>query len=79
MCVRLFFAFSPDNELLFRSRDGNVLRFNADTLEKHILVNSKMFVSSVRPCPVFDPVNNTPKRTGVQSGKQSLIMLSVPA
>ncbi|XP_030219459.1 dipeptidyl aminopeptidase-like protein 6 isoform X2 [Gadus morhua] len=32
-----------DNELLFRSRDGNVLRFNADTLEKHILVNSKMF------------------------------------
>ncbi|CAL8319727.1 unnamed protein product [Arctogadus glacialis] len=32
-----------DNELLFRSRDGNVLRFNADTLEEHILVNSKMF------------------------------------
>ncbi|CAL8279965.1 unnamed protein product [Lota lota] len=32
-----------DNELLFRSREGDVVRLNMDTMEQHILVENKMF------------------------------------
>ena len=73
MCVRLVFASSPDNELLFRSREGDVVRLNVDTMEQRILVESKMFVSSVRPCiPYAHPTHSSSIRT------QSLITLSVP-
>lgn len=33
------------NELLYRNRDGDVVRLNVDTDEKTILVHNKKFVS----------------------------------
>lgn len=36
-------------ELLYRSRDGDVLKYNVETEEKTILVHNKKFVSISRP------------------------------
>lgn len=33
------------NELLYRNRDGDVVKFNVDTDEKTVLVHNKKFVS----------------------------------
>lgn len=35
------------NELLYRSRDGDVIRYNVETEEKSILVHNKKFVSAL--------------------------------
>lgn len=40
-----YFCLLTGNELLYRSRDGDVIKFNVDTDEKTILVHNKKFVS----------------------------------
>lgn len=40
----LFLSSLPDNELLFRSRDGDVLKFNVDTKEQSVVVPNQLFV-----------------------------------
>ena len=36
-----------ENELLFRSRDGDVIRLNVETKEKRVIVPNQLFVSTV--------------------------------
>uniref|UniRef100_A0A672H9U8 A-type potassium channel modulatory protein DPP6 n=1 Tax=Salarias fasciatus TaxID=181472 RepID=A0A672H9U8_SALFA len=40
------------NELLYRSRDGDVIKFNVDTNEKTVLVHNKKFVSLLSSPPL---------------------------
>lgn len=41
--------FSLDNELLYRSRDGDVLKLNVDTADRTLVVPNQLFVSIVSP------------------------------
>lgn len=43
--VSLSLSLLAGNELLYRNRDGDVVKFNVDTGEKTILVHNKKFVS----------------------------------
>lgn len=36
-----------DNELLYRTREGDVVKLNVDTMEWTVVVENKMFVSIV--------------------------------
>lgn len=40
-------AWPPDNELLYRTRDGDVVKVNVDTLHTTVIVPNQLFVSVV--------------------------------
>lgn len=49
----LSYVSPPDNELLYRSRDGDVLKLNVDTADRTVVVPNQLFVSIVSPvCPL---------------------------
>lgn len=41
------FALLPDNELLYRTRDGDVVKVNVDTHHTTVIVPNQLFVSVV--------------------------------
>lgn len=43
----LMFVPFTDNELLYRTRDGDVVKLNADTKQRAVIVPSQFFVSIV--------------------------------
>lgn len=43
--IVVFYLPFTDNELLYRTRDGDVVKLNADTKERTIIVLNQLFVS----------------------------------
>lgn len=43
----VFYLSFTDNELLYRTRDGDVVKLNADTKERTVIVPKQLFVSMV--------------------------------
>lgn len=39
--------FFTDSEVLYRTRDGDVVRLNVDTMERQVIVPNQLFVSTV--------------------------------
>lgn len=42
-----FYLLSTDNELLYRTGDGDVVKLNVDTKETTVIVPSQLFVSII--------------------------------
>ena len=47
-------CFFTDNELLYRTRDGDVVKLNADTKERTVIVPNQLFVSISLPAIFFN-------------------------
>ena len=43
----VFDSSFTDNELMYRTRDGDVVRLNVDTKEKIVVVPNQLFVSII--------------------------------
>lgn len=42
-----FYLLFTDNELLYRTRDGDVVKLNVDTKERTVIVPNQLFVSVI--------------------------------
>lgn len=51
--IVIFYSLFTDNELMYQTREGDVVKLNADTKEKTVIVPKLLFVSIILPTVYF--------------------------